>query len=263
MPRGPNVSFGSGYADIYDALYRDKDYVTEAQFVLEQIREIVSTPDLRVLDLGCGTGLHDVAFSEQGVKVVGIDRSPHMVAAAERNRGSLPVLLRNRLEFRVADIRTADIGQKFDAVVALFHVLSYMQDDNSLDAALATVRRHLKPGGAFLCDFWNGLAMLRHAPEAREKTIVINGRQIRRKGRPEWETGRSLVRVNYQIEVTDLRTGLRTVTSEQHIMRYLFVTHLRSRLARAGLDVLFFGKWLTQRPPSASTFTAYLLARTA
>lgn len=256
-----NPSFGSGYADVYDALYHDKDYVAEARFALEEIRKIVSAPDPQILDLGCGTGLHAVALAEQGIRVTGIDRSPDMLAAAESRRGSLPEIVRNRLEFRVGDIRTVDLDRKFDAVVALFHVLSYLPDDKDLDATLTTVRRHLKPGGAFVCDFWNGLAVLRQPPRPREKIIVTNGRRIHRRSRPNWDAASCLVRINYDLEVTDLATGARTLESEQHLMRYLFLDQLRSRLALAGLDVVHFGEWLTNRLPSETTFGVYLLSR--
>ena len=80
------MPFGPAYADVYDALYEDKDYAKEAQFVLEQIHKLAPKPELRVLDLGCGTGRHAVALAERGIRVIGIDRSPFMVAAAERRR---------------------------------------------------------------------------------------------------------------------------------------------------------------------------------
>ena len=258
-----NLSFGSGYADIYDALYHDKNYVAEARFALEQIRKIVSAPDPRILDLGCGTGLHAVALAEQGIRVTGIDRSPDMLAAAERRRGSLPQNVQDRLEYRVGDIRAIDLGIRFDAVISLFHVLSYMADNRDLDAALTTVRRHLKSGGAFLCDFWNGPAVLQQPPRRRDKMVISNGRRILRRTHPDWDAARGVVHIKYDLEVTDLATGVCTHGSEQHVMRYLFLDKLRSQLALAGLEVVDCGEWLTHRPPSETTFGVYLLARLA
>ena len=71
------------YAPWYDLLYEDKDYESEACFVDEQLRRHGAKPGT-LLDLGCGTGVHAVAFARRGWRVTGIDLS----ASGERRSGS-------------------------------------------------------------------------------------------------------------------------------------------------------------------------------
>ncbi len=44
-------------------------------------------PGERILDIGCGTGNHLIAFNRLGLNVSGIDASPHMIREAEKRLG--------------------------------------------------------------------------------------------------------------------------------------------------------------------------------
>jgi SAM-dependent methyltransferase len=72
--------------------------------------------------------------------------------------------------------------RQFDAVVALFHVISYQTD---FAVALDTAARHLKTGGLFLFDVWHGPAVLFQRPSAREKIAIDGSRRVVRKATPE------------------------------------------------------------------------------
>ena len=50
------------YAPWYDLLYQDKDYAAETAFVEARLRDHGAAPG-KLLDLGCGTGLHAIAFA--------------------------------------------------------------------------------------------------------------------------------------------------------------------------------------------------------
>jgi predicted TPR repeat methyltransferase len=83
-------TFGIGYAEVYDAIYHDKDYATECDLVERVLSANAAAPMRRILDLGCGTGRHADLLAERGYEVVGVDRSPHMIeqarARAEKRR---------------------------------------------------------------------------------------------------------------------------------------------------------------------------------
>lgn len=249
--------FGPQYAGVYDALYKDKDYVAEARFVRRQLHGLVPSVGGSLLDLGCGTGLHAVELAKAGYAVTGLDRSPDMVARADTRRGALPTDVAGRLAFKVGDMCGADEHRRFDAVLSLFHVICYMTDDAMLSAALATVRRHLEPGGAFLFDFWHEDAVLSQPPEVRERVIDVDGRRIKRTTTPLWEPEKSLVHITY-----DLRDEAGSAPAEQetHTIRYFARPELEAHLQRAGLSVVRFGEWLTDAPPSAQSFGVYCLA---
>lgn len=89
---------------------------------------------LRILDLGCGKGRFARRLIEKGAEVVGIDRSPGMLACAtglERVLASA-----SRLPFAAGG---------FDAVIAI-EVFEHFSIRVS-DATLAEMRRVLRPGG--------------------------------------------------------------------------------------------------------------------
>lgn len=93
-----------------------------------------------ILDLGCGDGTLTARIADSGARVIGVDGSPEMVAAA-RARG---------LEARVMDGHALDLPEQVDAVFSNA-ALHWMKRDPA--AVVAGVARHLKPGGRFVGEF--------------------------------------------------------------------------------------------------------------
>lgn len=98
-----------------------------------------------VLDMGCGTGVAARAIAaRQGFtgKVVGIDLSPHLAAAATRLAKETGAA--GRLEFRTGDTRKLNIADaQFDVVVAhtlVSHVVNPL-------TVIKEAARVVKPGG--------------------------------------------------------------------------------------------------------------------
>ncbi len=113
------------------------DRVTELDRVLSALS---IKPGDKLLDAGCGTGQYALAFAERGLKVTAIDLAPDMIArakthAAERNL---------HLTFRVESVDAiSDPLAIYDAI----HARVVLQFVPSIPAALAELRRVLKPGG--------------------------------------------------------------------------------------------------------------------
>ena len=55
-----------------------------------------------------------------------------MLTQAGAQREKLPPLVRERLSFLEHDIRTIRLGEQFDVVVALFHVISYQTSNEDV-----------------------------------------------------------------------------------------------------------------------------------
>jgi SAM-dependent methyltransferase len=69
----------------------------------------------RALDVGCGDGLLTRAIAQRGIRVLGIDLSPRMIALARARTDPAA-----RAEYRVADVMTGDIPEKpFDVVLSV------------------------------------------------------------------------------------------------------------------------------------------------
>src|SRR5206468_3380563 len=117
------------------------------------------TPVKTVLDLGCGTGNHALPLARRGFSVTGVDRSPGMLEQAAQ-KSSASGLGDKAPDFKQGDLRELDLHQQFDAALMMFAVLGYQLTNENVASALATVRRHLKPGGLFVFDIWYGPAVL-------------------------------------------------------------------------------------------------------
>jgi len=234
------------YAKYYDLLYRDKDYAAEAEFTASKIRERV--PDARrVLDLGCGTGAHAECLARLGYSVHGIDLSQAMVRSALERRARLPDEVAGRLSFEQGDVRDIRLRDKYDAVVSLFHVMSYQTSNPDLDAAFATAASHLRAGGVFLFDFWYGPAVLTEKPSVRIKRLEDDEIKILRIAEPVLRSNENIVDVHYSCFVEEKSSGAVSVVTEVHSMRYLFLPEL-ARCGSSDFDQRVCCAWMTGAP---------------
>lgn len=243
------------YARYYDLLYRDKDYRSEADYVHRLIQE--HRPETKsILNLGCGSGRHDRYLAENGYKVVGIDISEEMLTAAQKaaNNGDSP-------EYLLGDIRSFRCDQKFDAVIALFHVMSYQSTNVDLLSAFKTAHFHLKPGGLFLFDCWYGPGVLTDRPVVRVKTLEDEKLKITRIANPAMNASSNIVDVNYQIFIEDRESQRIKEISETHRMRYLFEPEVRELLAQAGFTITSAEEWLSSAPLDFTSWNAVFVCK--
>ena len=255
------MSFGREYARSYDTLYRNKDYPGETRFVIDRLSAVLGKKPLAILDIGCGTGLHSAGLAQAGHNVTGVDMSASMLARAEERRAALPISLQNRLRFFQGDARSLRIAAKYDAVISLFHVMSYMANDGDFDAALVTARAHLDPGGAVLFDFWYGPAVIADPPQRRERDVEEAGKYVHRITEPHWDKSQNRVRITFKIIERDHLNSQSTSSAEEHVMRYFFRTDIERSLSASGFEIEEIREWLTGAEPSEKSFGVYVLAR--
>ena len=133
-------------ARFYDVIHdaRGRDPRAEADLVAAEVRR--RTPGARtLLDVACGTGATLPRFAEL-FDVVGIDLSREMLAVAALRAPDVPLV--------AADMRTFDLGRRFDAIVCLFSSIGYLVEEADLHRAVATMAAHLEPGGTLLVEGW-------------------------------------------------------------------------------------------------------------
>jgi SAM-dependent methyltransferase len=126
----------------------------EAVRTLELVDDAVEAGAHRLLDIGTGTGTLGLAAVERwpGVSVIGIDLSPEMAAAAEREADRrLSPGQRHRFATRVAPAdRLPFPDATFDVAISSF----VLQLVPSRAAALRETRRVLRPGGRLAYVSW-------------------------------------------------------------------------------------------------------------
>jgi ubiquinone/menaquinone biosynthesis C-methylase UbiE len=122
--------------------------------VSERLRKVVERlhvrPDDRVLEIGCGHGVAAGFVCERlhGGRLTAIDRSPTMIAAAERR--NVAHVAAGRAEFLVMRLEELDLGdRRFDTVFAVRVGLFHREPDR----ARALVEPYLAPGGRIVSVF--------------------------------------------------------------------------------------------------------------
>lgn len=247
----------SDYAQYYDALYSDKDYEAECDYI-EEIFNLFSSNKIRhILDLGCGTGGHVFPLIQRGYKVSGVDSSERMLAAARKKAEENNV----QVEFVLGDIRSLELDQQYDAIIAMFAVMSYQTTNDDLLATFKTAHQHLHKDGLLIFDSWYGPAVLTIRPSPRTKTIELGKERIVRTAEPVLDSKSNLVKVNYTVTKSRGDQSLEE-TSEPHIVRYLFAPEVEMLCDLSGFELIQHSPFMVlDRPPSETDWNVSWVAR--
>jgi SAM-dependent methyltransferase len=251
--------FGN-YARYYNLLYRDKEYVGEAKFIAQLLKNYAPNTQ-SILELGCGTGNHALLLAKEGYQVHGVDFSQEMLQQANTRISQISQELTSKIVFSQGDIRTIRLEQQFDAVISLFHVISYQITNQDLEAAFATAKAHLKPGGVFIFDCWYGPAVLSDRPTIRVKRLEDQEISITRIAEPMIYPNENLVDVNYHVFIKDKESGAVEEIQETHRMRYLFKPEIDLLLTNSQIKPIAYSEWMTNREPGFDTWGVYFVGR--
>lgn len=131
-------------AHLYDAIYSQLDY----QGFCERIHEIIQTRNpgaSTLLDVACGTGGHLLHLRDR-YEVEGLDLDPGMLAIARIKLPDVQLHESNMIDF--------SLGKRFDAVICMFSSIGYAKTPGNLDRAVASMAKHLNPGGVLIVEPW-------------------------------------------------------------------------------------------------------------
>lgn len=241
----------NAYTRYYDLLYQDKNYVAEVEYIDKLLKQYqVGGQDL--LEFGSGTGKHGRLLAERGYHVTGIERSAEMVALVNQNE---------RFKCRQGDICTIQLGRTYDAVLSLFHVVSYQVSNQSVTAVFARAAEHLQSGGLFIFDVWYSPAVYAQRPEVRVKRMKDDTCEITRIAEPTIFPNENRVDVNYTIFAQDQSSGEMQRLTETHPMRHFSLPELDLLATQNGFERLVAEEFLTGNSPSEETWGVCIVLR--
>jgi SAM-dependent methyltransferase len=238
------ASVFNAYSRYYDLLYEDKNYVGEANYIQAVlVRQGIPQGDL--LEFGSGTGKHGCLLAQRGYRVHGIERSADMVAQASASDG---------FTCQQGDICAVQLGRTFDAVLSLFHVVSYQISNNDLVAVFSRAAEHLRIGGLFVFDFWYSPAVYAQRPTVRVKRMADEQVEITRLAEPLIYHNENRVDVKYTIFASDLTSKEVTIITETHSMRHFSLPEIDLLAAANGLERVGSEEFLTGKPTGEDTW---------
>lgn len=130
-------------AHFYDLIYRWKDYTAESEQVHQLIQQHKRSAGRALLDVACGTGGH-IPYLREHYVVEGLDLDEKMLKVARERHPDLT--------FHHGDMRSFDLGRRYDAVVCLFSSIAYVRTLDNLHRAMRAFYEHLEPGGVALVE---------------------------------------------------------------------------------------------------------------
>ena len=232
------------YSQYYDLIYNSKDYIAEANDVYDRIG--LTNPKL--LELGCGSGGHASVLSKLGCTITGLDLSQSMVDLA--NKKEIP----NFISIQ-ANIEHFDLEEKFDAAISMFHVMSYLNGNDSIMNCLDCVHRHLKPGGIFIFDFWFAPAVYHQGFECRTKTFENAEIKVTRNSKTDLDINKNIGIVEFDILVESKINKSQTQRiTEHHPMRFFSIPEIQFFAHESGFRVIDFFDLHSANKPSLETW---------
>jgi|SRR5882724_7281816 len=226
-------------ARTYDSVYSViRDPSGDVAFYVAQATEAGGP----VLELGCGTGRILIPTARAGIECVGLDASAEMLALLREKNPP------KNLQLVTGQISDFDLGVgRFRLITAPFRVLQHVLDVDAQLAALTNVRRHLAPGGAFVCDVFDPkleiMAQL-VVPEGEGSAFMHEGHSMRRYDSVRRDLSTQVQSVTFRFE-----GGPEELQGSTEIkMRWYYRYELEHLLQRAGFGELTFYRDFSKTP---------------
>src|SRR3990170_7269291 len=215
----------------------------EVDFYLELARE-AEARGLRTLEVTCGNGRVAVPLAQAGIRLVGLDISPAMLAFARKKSVGL-----DNAEWVEGDMRSFDLGEEFGLVyipIGSFQLMLSVEDQL---ATLRCIYRHLAPGGrlAFEGEKPNLVAIAEWLATKkgtyqrnpnRDYTHPETGRQVRSWGSAEYHPSvQQRAGHGFTEELDEDLVVVRRQYGKPLTVRYFYRYEVEHLLARCGYEI--------------------------
>jgi SAM-dependent methyltransferase len=225
-------------AEFYDFVvpYRERG---DVNFFVDAARECGGP----VLEIGCGTGRVLIPTAKAGIAIHGLDSSPAMLAVCREKLARESAETQARASLTEGDMRQFDLGREFRLVTIPFRPFQHLMTVEEQLACLASVHRHLAPGGKLILDLFNP-AFPHMVDEKffedlnREPPFSMpDGRKVLRR---HHVLAKDFFKQTQEVELIHRVTypdGREERLVQRFTMRYLFRFEAEHLLARSGFEV--------------------------
>lgn len=241
--RQDGIHYQEREAEIYDLEYAWK--TDDVDYWVALAKEYAGNDGI-ALELACGTGRVLLPVAQSGVRVVGIDHSPWMLAKAKEKYERLPPDVQERLGLLEGDMRTLRLEQKFNLIYLPFNTFLILKTVEDQLAVFEVVRGHLAPGGVFAFDMFvpllNRLVTPLGPPQwglEVDQTLGALGIRFQRDNAREVDPVRQLIINTFRMREYRDNSLIREWVSDLEIT-YVFPRELEHLVARAGFEFVHY-----------------------
>jgi SAM-dependent methyltransferase len=219
--------FSKFYAECYDQIHSSKGYDGESARMLKYLEANLGKSGInRILDFGCGTGIHLNSLLDGKLELYGYDRNEYMLDIARQNYPDL---------FVSPDY--SEIPGELDLVYSLFDVVNYQVSNEEVEVFFRSLASKLAQGATVVVDGWHYSGVAQDPPETRERDILFESSTITRRVTPTTSN-------NYRTTVLDItledKSRSELLTHESHIMRAFDAPELEKFANSCGLTGVSF-----------------------
>jgi SAM-dependent methyltransferase len=240
------------YSKYYDLLYADKDYVGDSIYIQNLLNEFRLGAS-SILEFGSGTGKHGRLLGKYGHQVTGVELSREMVSAAKFTKNFTCIQ---------GDMTTVTLNKKFDCVLSLFHVVSYLTKNNQLIGFFKNANRHLEMGGLLIFDTWYTPCVNFNLPEVRIKRMKNSNIELIRIAEPVIFSNRNVVDVKYSIFFRNTNELSWLKIDEVHSLRHFSIPEIQNFANKYGFSLLRVEEFKSKNFPSSDTWgVCYILRK--
>jgi SAM-dependent methyltransferase len=198
-----------------------------------------------VLEVGCGTGRVLIPTARAGIEITGLDISPSMLAICHQRLQAESPEVQSRVRLLQADMRNFDLSNlpPYKLVTLPFRPFQHLITVADQLACLATLHRHLAPGGKLILDLFNPSLIFLTSDDVGQELgtepefSLPDGRRVTRRSKivaRDYFTQVNHVELIYYVTYPD---GREERLVHAFPFRYLFRFEAEHLLARAGFTI--------------------------
>lgn len=133
------------FAEIYDDLTENVNYKVRSEYISDFFNKYDIPENGYILDLACGTGSVCSELLKKGYRLIGIDKSPEMLSAADKKLDGAAELIN-------AEMQNFTLTEPADAVICLLDSINHLETETDVEKCFKCVYNSLKENGLFIFD---------------------------------------------------------------------------------------------------------------
>ena len=210
------------------------------------------------LEIACGSGLVTIPIGARGLDITGVDLARHMLEHARKKAEAQGLSIR----WVEADARSFDLGGRYRFIFITGNAFQAFLRREDQEALLASVNRHLLPGGTFAFETRNpsGHDLTDQSKEEFDQSYIsVEGFQVSVSSLQVYDP---VAQIIYWTSYRRWNDGERDHQKETHIAcRFTHPQELEALLHYNGFQIVQqYGSW-NKEPLSASSPSIYSVCK--